>query len=32
MGSAAGGLAAFLLLIGTWFVFPLRARRRRHRS
>jgi hypothetical protein len=29
MGSAAGGLAAFLLLIGVWFVFPLRARRRR---
>ena len=32
MGSAAGGLAAFLLLMGTWFMFPLHARRklRRH--
>ncbi|HEY0588879.1 MAG TPA: DUF6328 family protein [Pseudoduganella sp.] len=27
MGSAAGGLAAFLLLMGTWFIFPLHARR-----
>lgn len=27
--SACGGLAAFLLLIGTWFAFPLRVRRRR---
>lgn len=32
MGSAGGGLATFLLLIGTWFMFPLHARRglRRH--
>lgn len=27
--SAGGGLAAFLLLVGTWFAFPLRKRQRR---
>jgi len=32
MGSAAGGLAAFLLLIGMWFIFPLLARRRRRQA
>ncbi|MGW8391275.1 DUF6328 family protein [Pseudoduganella sp. HUAS MS19] len=31
MGSAGGGLAAFVLLIATWFIFPLRARRRQRR-
>lgn len=31
MGSAAGGLAAFLLLMGTWFIFPLHAKRGRRR-
>ena len=30
--SAAAGLAAFLLLIGAWFVYPLHARRRLRRS
>ena len=29
--SAAGGIAAVLLLLGMWFAFPLRARRRRQR-
>jgi len=29
MGSATGGLLAFVLLIGTWFIFPLRAQGRR---
>jgi hypothetical protein len=29
---AGAGVAAFLLLIGAWFVFPLRARRRRPRD
>jgi len=29
VGSASGGLAAFLLLLGAWFAFPLAARRRR---
>lgn len=28
--SAAGGLGAFLLLLGMWFAYPLHARRRRH--
>jgi len=28
MGSAAGGMLTFVLLIGTWFIFPLRAQRR----
>jgi hypothetical protein len=29
--SACGGLAAFLLLLGTWFAFPLHVRRRREK-
>jgi hypothetical protein len=31
LSSASAGVAAFLLLIGTWFAFPMNARRRRMR-